>query len=590
MLTPAAYLFSFTGEMYSCSDVTSRKELPMPRLTLLVLLLLVETAFSFSQDDITDMFPAKLQVPSLMSTAQGNVVIQIQDRTVDPENYIVDSGDIFAVNIMMEIPQLYQLPLLPAGNLLIPGVGTVQLAGLKLSEALEMIEAVCQKQYSHGDIHVSLQQIRSFRVYLYPEGRSPLPLVVTPTHRVLDAYLEFFQQEQFVLKSDTTRFAAVEPDLYPSQVQDPRDFARRGTDRWRLDSSERDIQLKHSSRNLLLHRQGETLQVDLVQYAHTHAIEDNPTLLEGDILEIPLIRGRVQLNGGIMLPGDYEYTAGETVDNLIALGGGFSPDADSSQFIIWRFSDHSAGTATSYESTAANLSMKLEPGDMVQVRRSGEYQHRMMVEIEGEVRYPGSYPLQPGETDIAELLSLAGGYTELADRAKLMVRSDQQDAEQARLLDIPYEQLTELEHSYLRARGWGPGRMLYLSSSEAVELGMDYLLQEGDRITVPARNHFVEVIGAVVNPGRYPFTIGFEMQDYIQLAGGDRKEATRRIYLVNIDTGKRLHYKDVDEVRPGDIIFVEEKVEMSTWDKSVELLQLTATLLTVIVLFNNVTK
>lgn len=552
---------------------------------VLILLLAFQVAHAITEDEVPHF------IPSSQTEIQLDRVIQVQDRTINPELYTVGCGDVFLVNIILEMPQLFQLPLLPAGNLLIPGVGTLHLAGLTLAEALESIRSSCRNKYTHAEVLVSLQQIRTFRVYLHPAGNSPIPLVVNPTNRVLDAYLAFLEMARSALPQDSNIVAAASADNSSVSSEPGRDVSETQFAEWELFRSfSGEGEIRHSARKLLLWRSGSSKQIDLLKYYQSHNLASNPYLLEGDILEIPLLRDKIHLNGGVMLPGVYEFLPSESVGQIIQLAGGFALDSDTSRFILGRFSDAGFESSEIFESTPENLAIELAPGDMIQIQQIGNYHRRLMVEIEGEIRYPGFYPLAPSGTTIGQLVEMAGGVTSFASGHRLLISTNHMDAEQARLLDIPYEQLTELEQSYLRARGWDPGRSLLLNTPDAVKEAMNYPLHEGDKVTVPPIIQYVEVIGAVKNPGRYPFTSGHMPDDYILLAGGTRKEATRRVYLVNMDTGKRLHREDVTEVYPGDIIFVEEKIERRRWDLFREIVTVLSAVVTSIALVVNLTR
>ena len=50
---------------------------------------------------------------------------------------------------------------------------------------------------------------------------------------------------------------------------------------------------------------------------------------------------------------------------------------------------------------------------------------------------------------------------------------------------------------------------------------------DGDLINVSKRTNTVLIIGAVNTPGTYQFIPGFDVKDYIKMAGGYSKEADK---------------------------------------------------------------
>ena len=67
-----------------------------------------------------------------------------------------------------------------------------------------------------------------------------------------------------------------------------------------------------------------------------------------------------------------------------------------------------------------------------------------------------------------------------------------------------------------------------------------HILTANDDILIPKSFSYVEVIGAVLNPGRYKFSNGLKPNDYIKLAGGPSKNASGNNFIVKSMTGQRF--------------------------------------------------
>ena len=86
----------------------------------------------------------------------------------------------------------------------------------------------------------------------------------------------------------------------------------------------------------------------------------------------------------------------------------------------------------------------------------------------------------------------------------------------------------------------------------------------GDSISVSKRTNTVSITGAVNTPGTYQFIPGFDVKDYIKMAGGYSKEADRystyvrhangsseKINILNSKVKFLTHQKSKFEVKPG---------------------------------------
>ena len=89
----------------------------------------------------------------------------------------------------------------------------------------------------------------------------------------------------------------------------------------------------------------------------------------------------------------------------------------------------------------------------------------------------------------------------------------------------------------------------------------DHFLTANDDILIPKSFSYIEVIGAVLNPGRYKYSENLKPNDYIKLAGGTSQNASGNNFIVKSMTGQRFKLQKNYPVETGDIIFVSEKIE-----------------------------
>jgi protein involved in polysaccharide export with SLBB domain len=104
----------------------------------------------------------------------------------------------------------------------------------------------------------------------------------------------------------------------------------------------------------------------------------------------------------------------------------------------------------------------------------------------------------------------------------------------------------------------------------------DISLEDGDRLLIPQQPSMVTVFGTVFNESSFVYQPEKGVTDYLDLAGGPRKEADRRsIYVLRADgsvvsrqqSGFLFSSLSGMRVMPGDTIVVPEDFQRTTWTK-----------------------
>jgi protein involved in polysaccharide export with SLBB domain len=258
--------------------------------------------------------------------------------------------------------------------------------------------------------------------------------------------------------------------------------------------------------------------------------------------------------------------------------------------------------------------LELMPGDVVTIlgkRDLAVPQQRQtrLVRIEGEVTAPGIYEALPGET-LPSLLTRVGGATReaylygteftrvgvrrqqqqnleqlvrrleeevgaaLATRQANLTTANAQDAaaEQQRLL---LEERLARERLQ-RLRNLQPTGRVALALDPAAPALPDIPLEDGDRIVVPARPSFVQVVGSVYNDNAFIWREGQRVRDYLKSAGLTEGADEDAVFVLRADgsiTADRQRrgwlfgggngVLDL-ALLPGDTIVVPEKVNRET--------------------------
>jgi protein involved in polysaccharide export with SLBB domain len=196
------------------------------------------------------------------------------------------------------------------------------------------------------------------------------------------------------------------------------------------------------------------------------------------------------------------------------------------------------------------------------------------------VRWPGPIPVRQDSLNVAEVISSAGGLLPEAVSERVILRRFLAD-------DAPRIGYLNPEKNYLDNITAQTARDMVVNLDE----GPGPQVQPGDAIIVLRPGGFVEVSGQVRRPGFYDYHSGWKYGQYVNAAGGYGKNANKgKVRLSRAGFGEILFAQDVGEVAPGDVIWVPEREGPSTWRLIRDVAAITASALTVVVLFREVFK
>ncbi len=131
----------------------------------------------------------------------------------------------------------------------------------------------------------------------------------------------------------------------------------------------------------------------------------------------------VGVGGQVRAPGHYPLEVGMTVSDLVRAGAGLDEAAYGAEAETRRATRSStASTArprpiewTSRAALAGDAAadLVLQPFDYLVIKELPQWSEQETITLGGEVRFPGTYPIQRGET-LSSVLKRAGGLTDLA--------------------------------------------------------------------------------------------------------------------------------------------------------------------------------
>ena len=200
-----------------------------------------------------------------------------------------------------------------------------------------------------------------------------------------------------------------------------------------------------SLRFIELRRTGQPSQkVDLLSFTLLGNLDENPYLLDNDVIYVPLREKTIQVAGTIKRPGVYELRNERTLEDIVRLAGGFTPGLGRPAPIkVIRFAEGKKELIDVENKEDSRRGFRLQNADVIVVphfltqNKKFDYNLSMLpgdhqlfypsyeerINVIGAVFKPGPYPFSPFYNDVQHYLTLAGGATRLAKRRRMRALS-----------------------------------------------------------------------------------------------------------------------------------------------------------------------
>ena len=313
----------------------------------------------------------------------------------------------------------------------------------------------------------------------------------------------------------------------------------------------------------------------------------------------------VYVQGEVARPGRYPLTTNMTVGELIRVGGGLKPSADTQTADLTHFaySDQMQLTGQ-HEAISIHAALSKDPDPAIEVHNGDVLTIRALpgwndlgasIAVKGEVKNPGTYGIRPGER-LSSILERAGGFQASAYPygsilRRVQVRELETRDQDQMILRVKDEQsnlqlLPETDPDKKRAKDkaleqWQialeqlssnpPSGRLAIRISPDIDrwrnTAADIEVRAGDSIEIPKKPSFVMVTGQVFNPTAVSYRPGKSASWYLGQSGGPTQLANKKaIFVVRADgsvLGAKQGVWSGDSLgaalRPGDTVVVPEK-------------------------------
>lgn len=267
--------------------------------------------------------------------------------------------------------------------------------------------------------------------------------------------------------------------------------------------------------------------------------------------------GEVRVSGAVKTPMGTTFDETLTIHDLLSMAGGFAVGAAYDKVQVFRV-DISDSEAAKLECIQLKVDenynpvggeFQLQPYDHIVVRMTPDFTMGRSIELNGRVKYPGTYVLSDSKTQLWEIIEMAGGLLDDAD---------------------PYARLFRTYNN----RG-NIGLDLRKVKSQKGKLSNDPILMDGDVINIVRQENTVTIRETGTRMGQYvpadysasqkivlyqgPHSAAWYIRHY---AGGFVKVANKNSVTVTMpnnqteSTKRFLGIRDYPTVQPGGVITV----------------------------------
>ena len=490
----------------------------------------------------------------------------VQDQAVDfspvvPPDYVIAPGDEIVLAVWGSVEAELRLIVDRSGRITVPRVGSMMVSGIRYAELPDAIRQRVAQTFKNSQLSVSLGQLRGVRVFVTGFVNRPGVYTVSALSTLTNALVH-----------------AGGPSA---------------------SGSYRDIQLRRANKTIS--------QLDLYSLLLAGNRSADLMAQAGDVVHVGPIGTQVAVIGSVNRAAIFELKPGETMADALRMAGGFSAVADTTRLMLERVDDRASVRAVQIDMAQA-ATTALRSGDVLRAFNAvtlatSQQRQNKRVRVEGEVLRPGDY-LLPAHSTLDDALLAAGGLQPAAfvfgtEFTRESVRLSQQENYERALRNLETEislasstqRVTSAdEAAAMTGRAAATTRLIeklrLIKPTGRIVLQMPpesrdlpkLVLEDGDRLYVPAVPSSVGVFGSVFNTGAYLREDGRTLSDYLNLAGGPTRGADARSIFVlrangtvvsNLQKagwggGLRSSF-ETQPALPGDTLFVPEELDKTTF-------------------------
>jgi len=304
-----------------------------------------------------------------------------------PDNYRMGAGDNLVVQLFGTETDQYDLQVARDGQISVPKLGPITIAGLTYEDARDLIQSRVAAQLLGAQATVSMGRLRAINIFMAGEVVVPGAYSVSALTTVTQALFQ----------------AGGVGDI-------------------------------GSLRNIQVKRNGATVNAfDVYQLLLKGDASGDLRLQSGDVVFVPPHAGIVTVKGAVKRPMIYEFLGGESIADAVAMAGGLSQDAyDSAIAVVSKAVGKSLPGAKNIDlNDSKDANVQLRNGDQIRVPESTDNLQNA-VTLEGAVVRPGVYGWIKGQRISDVIASIASDLKPYADLGYALIvrqKNEQLDIE-----------------------------------------------------------------------------------------------------------------------------------------------------------------
>ncbi|WP_100642251.1 polysaccharide biosynthesis/export family protein [Alteromonas facilis] len=263
-----------------------------------------------------------------------------------PDSFILKSGDEILLRVYGTENFEYVLLVESDGNVIVPRLGPISVAGLSFGEAKDYVKSVVERQITGSKAIVTMGNISTLNIFVAGEVTNPGRYNVSSLSSLTEA---------LIASGGVTDIASL-----------------------------RQIQIK---------RGGKTVSTfDLYELLSHGNASDNVRLQTNDVVFVPALQFSIEVDGQVRRPAIYELSGENKLREVLSLAAGVLPDAFTKAISIERVIN---GQRVQLTANLNEDNFTVLPGDRIFVDKTSDYVGSS-VYLLGAVARPGAYQWHEG--------------------------------------------------------------------------------------------------------------------------------------------------------------------------------------------------
>jgi protein involved in polysaccharide export with SLBB domain len=264
-------------------------------------------------------------------------------------DYVLGAGDEVIVRAWGQVDIDYHAKIDRAGDLYVPKVGTLHIAGLRYDQLQSYLRSAISRIYQNFDLSVGLGELRSIQVFVVGQAERPGSYTISSLSTLVNAI-----------------FAAGGPTP------------------------------NGSMRHIVLRRENKSVvDFDLYDLVLNGDKSKDVRLLPGDVIYFSPVGPLAAITGSVHVPAIYELRQETSFGDLISLAGSLSSVARGDVASVERIENRSKRKVEEFPLDEQGLGRQVRDGDIIRIRPvSARFENA--VTLRGNVALPGRYPWHQG--------------------------------------------------------------------------------------------------------------------------------------------------------------------------------------------------